>query len=201
MPDEKGYVQFTSSWQYAAPPGHAIVDDLIHWRDRLCRLGLIGVYPDGIGFGNLSGRIHGHEFVITGTGTGKLATLTPAQFCTVTAFAIADNHVTCAGPVQASSEAMSHAAVYVAEPMATVVIHVHHLGLWQKWRDRLPTTRSEAEAGTPAMGQAITDLFTTGVPGGVFVMGGHREGLMAFGTTAAQAGERIVQLYEAYGCR
>ncbi|MCZ2344224.1 MAG: class II aldolase/adducin family protein [Bacteroidales bacterium] len=201
MFDEKGYVQFRSDWQHADPPRHAVVEDLIRWRERLYRLGLIGVYPDGIGFGNLSGRTHGHAFIITGTGTGQLATLTPAHFCTVTAFAIAENHVTCVGPVQASSEAMSHAAVYVADPTAGVVLHVHHWGLWEKLSDRIPTTDPHAEAGTPAMGAAITQLLEVGVPGGVFIMGGHREGIMAYGTTADQAGERILQLFETHGCR
>lgn len=197
---EKGYVQFTSDWRKTEPPEHPIVDDLIHWRNRLYQLGLIGVYPDGIGFGNLSGRIHQTDFFITGTGTGRVNTLTRDHFCTVTAFNIAANQVACSGPVPASSEAMSHAAVYVAEPTAAVVIHVHHLGMWQKLYDRIPTTDPAAEAGTPAMGFAIARLLADGVSGEVFVMGGHREGLMAFGETAEQAGTRILDLFAVHGC-
>ena len=187
--NEKGYIQFASEWHRAQPPARSVANDLVRWRDRLYRLGLIGVYPDGIGFGNLSSRLPDGTFVITGTGTGRLPTIGPEHLTTVTAFNVAENRVTCRGPVEASSEAMSHAAVYVAEPTARVVIHVHHLGLWERLFDAIPTTDPTAEAGTPAMGFAIDRLLKAGVPDGLFVMGGHREGLMAFGETADEAGE------------
>ena len=59
-------------------------------------------------------------------------------------------------------------------------------------RDVVPTTDSRAEAGTPAMADAIATLLATGVPGGLFVMGGHREGLMSFGLTVDEACARLL---------
>lgn len=226
MTDEKGYIQFHCDWEPADPP--AVPDGLIVWRDRLHRFGLIGVYPNGIGFGNISARPNppapfpareGGEkpalsssppfsgegagegffpFLISGTATGHLPTLGPEHFAEVHAFDFADNRLGCRGPVQASSESLSHAAVYVGDPTATAVIHIHHLGMWEQLRDRIPTTDHAAEAGTPAMARAIQALLQR--PGvkerGVFVMGGHREGLMAFGATLDEAGERIVAALE-----
>jgi ribulose-5-phosphate 4-epimerase/fuculose-1-phosphate aldolase len=190
---EKGYVQFRCDWERAAAPA---VGDLIAWRDRLYRLGLIGVYPDGIGFGNLSTRT-GETFVVSGTATGRLETVGPDHFTEVVGYDIAANFVKCRGPVEASSESMSHAAVYHADPSAGAVIHVHHLGLWEQLYDVLPTTDPTAEAGTPAMAWAIEELFRRdGVrETGLFVMGGHREGLMAFGRTIDEAGARVVEAF------
>ena len=106
---------------------------------------------------------------------------------------------TCRGRVQASSESLSHAAVYVNDPTARAVIHVHHLKRWEALRDRVPTTDHAAEAGTPQMAWAIEELFRkSGVKeGGFFVMGGHREGLMAFGPSVAEAAERLLRFVNA----
>jgi L-ribulose-5-phosphate 4-epimerase len=225
MTDEKGYIQFHCDWEPADPP--AVPEALIAWRDRLHRLGLIGVYPNGIGFGNISvrpnpparfpGREGGVEpssppfpgeglgegffrFLISGTGTGHLPSLAPEHFAEVLAFDFAANRLRCRGAVKASSESLSHAAVYASDPAATAVIHVHHLGMWEQLRDRIPTTDHAAEAGTPEMARAIESLLRQ--PGveerGLFVMGGHREGLMAFGPTLDEAGARIVAAFERF---
>ena len=55
--DETGYVRFRCEWERAGPPAGPLVAALVAWRNRLRRLGLIGVYPDGVGFGNVSGRL------------------------------------------------------------------------------------------------------------------------------------------------
>ncbi len=195
--DEKGYVQFRSDWERAKPPAFPVVADLVAWRNRLRGVGLIGVYPDGIGFGNVSGRLPGGRFVISGTATGGLDVAGPEHFTEVVWHDAAANALGCRGPVAASSESLSHAAVYEADPTATVVIHVHHLGLWERLRGVLPTTDDRAEAGTPAMADAIAALWRPGPPpDGLFVMGGHREGLMAFGRTADEAGGRALAAWE-----
>lgn len=195
---EKGYVQFRCDWEPAAPPVGPLVAELVAWRNRLRRLGLIGVYPDGIGFGNISGRVAGNRFVISGTATGGLEVAGPEHFAEVVDYDIPGNSLRCRGPVQASSESLSHAAVYEAAPEAMAVIHVHHLGLWERLRDVLPTTDPAAEAGTPGMAFAIAELLRAGVPDGLFVMGGHREGLIAFGRTADEAGERLLAAFHTY---
>jgi L-ribulose-5-phosphate 4-epimerase len=187
---ERGYVQFRYEWEPGTAPAHHAVPDLLRWRDRLHRAGLIGVTPGGIGFGNLS--VRGSEagtFVVTGTGTGHHATLSPEHLTLVTGCDLDANFLTCRGPVVASSESLSHAAVYGADPAACAVVHVHHLALWERLHGRAPTSDSAAEAGTPAMARAIARLL--GDPAaraaGLFVMGGHREGLIAFGASVAEA--------------
>lgn len=194
--DEKGYVQFRCDWQPGEAPCGPLAESLAAWRNRLRELGLIGVYPDGIGFGNLSVRLTGGVFLITGTATGGIASIGPEQLTEVTAYDLASNWLRCRGPVQASSESMSHAAVYECDPAINAVIHVHDSGLWQRLRGVLPTTDAAAQAGTPQMARAIMELLSDPAvhARGLFVMGGHREGIMAFGGTLDEAGERIMRL-------
>lgn len=197
MHNEKGYIQFQCHWQASEPPDGPVVAQLAVWRDRLHALGLIGVYPDGIGFGNVSARRPGGGFVVSGTATGSLPTLWPEHFAEVTDYDIAANALACRGQVRASSESLSHAAVYEADPTARAVFHIHHFGLWERWYGHLPTTHPAAEAGTPGMAQAIAALLADPAARGrgVFVMGGHREGLMTFGTGPDEAGNRVLDVF------
>jgi ribulose-5-phosphate 4-epimerase/fuculose-1-phosphate aldolase len=195
MHDEKGYVQFLCDWEHAPPPRGPMLDELRACRDQMHQLGLVGVFPDGIGYGNLSCKPQpGNAFVITGTATGKLTTLGAEHLTEVIAYDAARNWLRCRGPMQASSESLSHAAIYETDPAIRAIIHVHHLELWQHLYDRIPTTDPRAEAGTPAMATAIEDLFRTSrLRGtGLFVMGGHREGLVAFGGSVKEAASRLL---------
>jgi L-ribulose-5-phosphate 4-epimerase len=190
---EKGYVQFHCELQTAPPPAGAPALELCRWRDRLWRAGLVGVGADGLGFGNLSCRCGtGRSFLITGTGTGGVAKLLPAQLAEVVSWDIAGNHVTCTGTVVASSETLSHAAVYDTAAVGAV-IHVHHAVMWQRLRDRAPTTDPAAEAGTPAMACAIQRLITDrSLDSDIIVMGGHPGGLLAFGPSLDQVARHLL---------
>jgi L-ribulose-5-phosphate 4-epimerase len=193
--DEKGYIQFRCDWDEALPPAQPFLLDLIRWRNRLRDLELIGLYPNGIGYGNISARNPNEdEFVISGTATGGLAALGPEHFTSVVGFDFQSIWLRCRGPLQASSESLSHAAVYRSAPTARAVIHVHHLETWERLRNLAPTTDPKAEAGTPAMAWAIEDLLKhPPIADGFFVMGGHRDGLISFGQTLDEAGERMLQ--------
>ena len=191
---ERGYVLFRCDREPVPPPSGPLVPPLLAWRDRLYREGLVGVCPDGIGFGNLSVRVPGSDtFVITGTNTGRFPVLSAEHLTLVTRFDFAANSLACRGPVDASSESLSHAAVYRADPRVGAVIHVHHGDLWTKLVDRVPTTDPAALAGTPEMATAIEALVRGAARGeGVIVMGGHPEGLLALGRDLEEAGERIL---------
>ena len=198
--DEKGYIQFRCDWEPGEPPAALHAAPLAEWRNRLHAFGLIGVYPDGIGYGNLSARLPGGNFIISGTATGGVPAIGPEHITAVTAYEIAANWLRCRGPVQASSESLSHAAVYESDSAIAALIHVHHLGLWERLRGVIPTTDPAAEAGTPEMAWAITELLRdqTARDRGLFVMGGHREGLIAFGTTLDEAGEALLCEFAAF---
>ena len=193
---ETGSILFDCRWREAPATSGPHMQRLLHWREELYKLDLIGMDERGIGFGNLSCRVEGHEpFFISGTGTGCKKRLSPTDFTQVTAWNYEGNWLECRGPCRASSESLSHAAVYEELPQARAVIHVHHPVLWQALYMRIPTTHPQAEAGKPEMAWAIGHLLAQGCEGGVFVMGGHQDGLMAFGADLEEAGQRLVDCF------
>ena len=158
-------------------------------------IGLIGTNSNGIGFGNISIRIDDtRQFIITGSNTGGLDETKGKHFTRVVNFDIAGNSLICRGPIQASSESLTHAAIYTANDRIKGVIHVHSKYLWQRLKDVAPTTSVNVEYGTPEIASEMARLLIAGesVKAGIIVMGGHREGLVAFGRTLTEAGEIIL---------
>jgi L-ribulose-5-phosphate 4-epimerase len=186
---DEGYVKFQAVWERAEPlPAH-LLTDLSHWRDEMHRQHLIGVYENGIGFGNISQRYLGNQFIISGTATGHLPTLSPSDFTLVTNFFVKKNTVHCRGPVLASSEAMSHAVIYRACEDVQGVIHLHHAQLWEHLIDIVPTTEAGATYGSPEMAHSIVNLLKNSDlrQQKIFVMRSHPEGIFIFGETLGQA--------------
>lgn len=174
------------------------------WRLILWRLQLIGQDPgryQGLGFGNISWRLPApaqqtafRPFAISGTQTGGLARLTPAHYAQVLAGDPRANRITAQGPVKPSSEALTHASVYLADPQAQVVMHVHCPELWQRGAQLgLPATAG-VEYGTPAMAAEVATLLSRAENRrlGIFVMAGHQDGIVAFGPSAEAAGSSLV---------
>jgi L-ribulose-5-phosphate 4-epimerase len=162
----------------------------------LYQKGWIGAYPNGIGFGNISIRLVGNIFLITGTETGKLQTLTKEHYTKVIAYNVEKNAITCMGPVQASSESLSHAAIYAINPSANAVIHIHDKPLWEKLMKTELATAPGIEYGTPEMAKDIIRLFkqTDLASRKLIVMAGHEEGIIVFGHTLEEAGEVLLKL-------
>ncbi len=161
-------------------------------RSRLLQLGLVGVGREGISFGNLSLRDRGtNGFYITGSGTGGIAHLTPQDCAKVTAYDFTRNWLRSEGAAVASSESLTHAAVYEADASAAAVIHCHSARTWALLRDMAPTTSAAVEYGTPEMAHEVMRLFaTTRVKEKkIFVMAGHEGGIVAFGSNITEAFE------------
>ena len=204
----EGVIKFAAD--HAAGPLDArlaapVQDELLGWRAVLFAIGLVGRDPDryeGAGFGNLSARVEPwaaprgrRAFVITGSQTGGKPMLGRDGLCVVTAYDPAGNRVQSRGPVPPSSESMTHGAVYDVAPRARFVIHVHAPLLWRAAAALgLPATRPEVPYGTPAMAHEVSRLFraTDVRRQGLFVMGGHEDGVVAFGRTAREAGGALL---------
>jgi len=187
---DEGVTKYNCRFRQTHAPGHPALAGLISCRDRLFSRGLIGVYPDGIGYGNVSVRPPGwRQFLITGTQTGHKPALAAADVALVTDYDIAANMVECEGLIAASSESMTHAAVYELSRDIGAVIHVHHRGLWQHAAGRVPTTGSAVAYGTPAMAYEMQRLRDTAdlLQRCLLVMAGHEEGVIAFGPSLDEA--------------
>ncbi|GAB4428781.1 MAG: hypothetical protein OHK0011_11010 [Turneriella sp.] len=187
---DEGVTKYTCRFQTTHAPAHPALAELIACRDRLFGRQLIGVYPDGIGYGNISLRPAGWQrFFITGTQTGDKPALSTGDIALVTAYNIAENVVECEGLVPASSESMTHAAVYELSPEIGAVIHVHHSRLWHRAAGHLPTTGPGIAYGTPAMAREMRRLCDEAnlLSRRLLVMAGHEEGVIAFGAGLAEA--------------
>lgn len=192
---DEGVTKYQCVLDSGDSPLAADIAELLACRQRLFAQGLIGVYPDGIGYGNISVRIKSsNRFFITGTQTGAKPALSAEDFTEVVDYSISENRVHCRGKIAASSESMTHAAVYELNPAIVAVIHVHSRALWQQGMRRLPTTAATVAYGTPAMAAEMRRLYETSeLPRlKILIMAGHEEGLITFGATLTEA-EQILQ--------
>ncbi len=187
---ETGVIKFNCNWIKEDPMDAGLLLDLNLWREKMFALGFIGVYEDGIGYGNMSIRFRGNQFIITGSATGKLKHLTSRHFTKVTSYDLEKNSLTAAGPILASSESLTHAVIYEHDKNVNAVIHIHNMGLWKKLMNKMPTTNKNIEYGTPAMAKEIIRLFdeTNLRTQKILVMSGHEEGVIAFGKNLNEAG-------------
>jgi len=195
-PIDEGYLKFRAVWTKTPPLPDTEIAELDYWRSVMFDRRLIGVYENGIGYGNISRRLNAEsQFIISGTATGGIPRLNGAHYAIVRQADLAGNTLYCEGPVIASSESMSHAVIYRECPEINGVIHIHHFKLWQALLHRVPTTPLSATYGTPEMAWSIIDLLKeTALPNlRIFVMEGHEEGIFAFGETLEAAAAVILE--------
>jgi len=194
---DEGYIKFELEWIDCAAPTPDEVAQLREWRRPLFAAGLIGHYAElNIGYGNISVRSRDGHFIISGTQTGHLQDPDEQHYARVTDYDIAANRVRCEGRIRASSESMTHAALYELDPNINAVVHVHSAPLWRKLLDVRPTTAASVAYGTPAMAEEFRRLYheTVFAVDGIAIMAGHDEGIIGTGHGMAEASQRILAL-------
>jgi L-ribulose-5-phosphate 4-epimerase len=187
---DEGVIKFNCNWQPGELPVGINCTELLQTRNELFRLGLIGYdETEKVGFGNISSRVEGNQFIISGTQTGHIAMLSENELSLVSETIIATNTVYCSGPAKASSESMTHAAIYQLIPAANAVIHIHNNGIWQKMKHQLPTTKAGIGYGTQDMANEIERLLKENdlLTHRLLVMAGHQDGIISFGETMEAA--------------
>lgn len=174
--------------------------EISKWRQIMYESGLIGYYSNGIGYGNISIRAAAGSFYISGTATGRLSILEEKHYALVTSWSFGENSLKCMGSINASAESLSHAAIYESLPTVGAVIHIHHKGMWDKYLNNILTTSSEVMYGTPEMAMEIKkiagSLDLNQDP--FLVMGGHEEGIFAWGESIDDTGETIMKYYNSF---
>lgn len=192
---DEGYIKFNSSWEKKPIIQDKEINVLNNWRKRLYDLKLLGLYDNGIGYGNISQRLDEKTFIITGTQTGNFAQLQTLHYSKVVQCNVDNNSLRCIGMTEASSESMSHFTVYQCFNEIEYVFHTHNFRLWKTHLNHLPTTHKNVPYGTPEMAYEIQRLFkeTDVLEQGIFLTAGHEEGIFTFGKTADEAGERLLR--------
>ncbi|WP_456447295.1 class II aldolase/adducin family protein [Thiolapillus sp.] len=191
----EGVIKFHLAHEHGpALPGE-MTAELRAWFTILRKLELLGQDPDrylGYAYGNLSVRTKS-GFIITCTQTSGKIELDMEDFTRVRDFDTHSNRLVSEGPCPPSSEAMTHGAVYQALSRARAVFHVHSPQIWRKAKALgLPETDAAIEYGTPEMAEAVITLLRNN-PAGVFSMGGHEDGIVAWGKDAAEVGCRLLE--------
>lgn len=201
MQPSDGVIKFSMTHHTQALPEWANAEDIAHWFGFCRAHNLIGQEPGrygGAAYGNISQRA-ANGFIITGSQTGGHPQIGREHLCWVQSIDLSANQLTSNGPLPPSSESMTHDQVYRFAATTQFVIHVHSQKIWQNAaRLGLPITDPNAEYGTQAMALEVERLLSQ--PNiaalGKFSMGGHEDGIVVFGDTAAQAGERLKGLLD-----
>jgi len=198
MQAEEGVIKYRLDFERTTLDKSFPIADLQWWFSRCRVAGLIGQNPalyEGYAYGNISQRID-QGFLISATQTGGLDSLQFGHISWVTAFSIDSNRLSACGSLPPSSEAMTHGQIYQLRPRCHFIIHVHSPALWNNAQVLgIPVTEPAAEYGTPEMAHEVERLLNSDqlADAGVFSMGGHEDGVVAFGNDAATAGNILFQ--------
>ena len=153
---DDGYIKYRSERRNGVFATTPLFSDLNQFRTILFDLKLVGMYPNGVGYGNLSMRTGPNQFIVTASATGGFRTLRDNQYCLVEEFSIEQNWVRCKKLFDD----------------------------WLD-NDRVATPAS-IPYGTPEMAHAVSNLVQSlrSLPT-MFAMAGHDEGMVAYGTNIA----------------
>jgi ribulose-5-phosphate 4-epimerase/fuculose-1-phosphate aldolase len=200
----EGVIKFAMQFEEAPPPDPRLLALLNAWRTVLHRLSLTaceaGRY-DGLAYGNLSMRVFGEQvadqnplFLISGTQTGGLAELSAEHYCWVVDYSLRSNWLHAIGPIGPSSEALTHAAVYDAEPTVNCAIHVHCPEIWlAAQRLEIPVVAADIPYGTPEMALAIAALVRRH-PSAIVAMRGHQDGIISYGPSIEETAVNLIRM-------
>lgn len=204
---EEGVIRFDLRHRKtaAAAPPHDL-PELNAWRGILWRLRLIGQDPeryDGYGFGNVSLRlapfdapVNRRRFLISATQTGSLSVLGNAHYTVIDEYDPLENRIVSTGPLRPSSESLTHGMIYNMDERIHVILHVHSPDIWMTAADAgIPVADARLAYGTPEMALEVARLFRESDvrQRRLFAMGGHRDGMIAFGSTADEAGLVLIE--------
>ena len=182
------YVKLSCDRVAADAPLFGALPEFNAYRRKLLDLRLVGVDPNGIGFGDLSVRDGTTgSFYITRSATGGVHELTPADCAKVVACNFEKNRVRYQGSVIPSSESLTHAVVYESD--ATVGAVIHDLKLWEALLNQALTASKAADYGTPDLAYEIMRLFkhAKAQSSKVVVLAGHESGIVTFGKDLEEA--------------
>jgi len=212
LPIDEGVIKFNDrDYQVTPALSEHDLQEINPVRSQLYQLKLIGQYLEfDVGYGNISQRqdfqslcpTEKPQFIISGSQTGHLAMLNGEHYTRVVDFDINQNKISAMGPRThisgASSESLTHAAIYQCNPAIKAVIHIHSNVIWQGMlNDQLTHTPSDVPYGTPLMAQAVKEAVKDNTRG-YLAMAGHEDGVITYGENFESAMEICMALYEKY---
>lgn len=203
MSATEGVIRFEYALEIRPAPGTESTEfaRLNAWRSILHRLSLLGQCPsryDGFGYGNVSLRPDAGDpaFLVTASQTSGLPVAASTDWTRVDAADLRTFHVVATGSLPPSSEAMTHAMIYAADPAMRCVLHVHCPEIWRRTEALgVPATPAHITYGTPDLAAAVAGLLqSTTVRPLVFTTLGHEDGVFACGTDIDATAHALIDL-------
>ncbi len=197
----EGVVKFNCRFIQAQSLPAEELREINAWRRILYLLRLIGQDPAryaGFGYGNISVRLSRagqSAFVISGTQTGGIPELSTEHYTRVIACDPHRNFVEAEGPIRPSSESLTHGTLYRLDAAVNCVMHAHSQLIWQHAHAlKIEMTDPDVLYGTPDMALEVERIWreTTAPERRIFAMGGHEDGIVAFGSSLEEAGNTLV---------
>lgn len=203
MNEQEGVIKYSLQHHYSGLQEKTKIEQINAWRTVLFRLKLIGQSSDkyqGLGYGNISQRLAPDTmpFLISGTQTAYLECLSTEDFAIVESASPTQNAISSKGPCKPSSEALTHASVYLHDAKVQAVIHVHCPEIWHNTlKLQLPHTTADIAYGTVEMAEAVANLFSSGQLAckPIFCMLGHEDGVVSFGDSLESAAITLLSQY------
>jgi ribulose-5-phosphate 4-epimerase/fuculose-1-phosphate aldolase len=200
--EQEGTIQFAYELTTGTTPAldSAGFAELAAWRSILFELDLLGQHRQrygGYAYGNLSVRCGDNStlnFVITASQTSGAPQLLGEHLVRITHCNLERFWVDAQGVQPPSSETITHAMVYAADPKLRCVFHVHHPLIWQQRAAlKLPETAADVSYGSPAMCQAVAELMAQYQSRPLtFATAGHEDGIFACGHNLRDTGGLLV---------
>lgn len=202
MSEQEGTIQF--AYELAASNTPALdaagFAELAAWRSILVELDLLGQHSQrygGYAYGNLSIRTGDNSalsFVITASQTSGAPQLLDEHLVRITHCNLERFWVDAEGAQPPSSETITHAMVYAADPKLRCVFHVHNPLIWQQRSAlKLPETAADVGYGSPAMCGAVAELMAQYQSRPLtFATAGHEDGIFACGHNLRDTGGLLV---------
>jgi hypothetical protein len=152
-------------------------------RKKLHKMKLIGVYDNNIGYGNISIR-YLSGFIISSSQTGNRYFTSQNDFTFV--YKPSFFELKAIGTKVASSESMTHNAIYSLSSSINAVVHIHNKELWNYTITKnYPSISEDIDYGTIDMMNGVEKLYNkySYKRDNIFVTKGHKEGVFIFGSS------------------
>ncbi len=194
-----GIIKYNFEFKRSAPLDKSLWQDIEEVRERLYALKLIGI-KDGIGYGNISQRVNKNSFVITGTQTGHLSSLTDKDYSLIEEFDDEKFYLRSSGAAKPSSEALTHATIYNLSDDIKAVIHIHSKKLWDFMMENDYKKTENVPYGSKEMIDEVKRIYKNENPflNPKFVMSGHEEGIISFGRSLKEAEMTLLEVVASY---
>lgn len=177
---DEGVIKFNFNRVDKPIPKNLELNSILDLRLVAFQKGLVGAYDNGLGYGNVSSRVDGLQFIITGSQTGEIKDLTSHHLVFVNSVDELSGEVNFIGTINGSSESLTHYYIYKATS-CEMVLHIHNREIWQTLLED-NTPKVYGEYGSSELSQNI-EMITKGRDEGVVVMPDHEEGVIIYGNT------------------